>query len=301
MQMKQTIGCALALVMAAGVNGALAQGDKAAEVIAKTRKALGGAKLDAVKTLSVAAATQRNLGQMQISGDLEIALELPDRYLKAETSRGGLSGLTINSGFNGDQAILPANVSVGSGGTMVFRRGPSGPVADAPKLTDEQRAQLNTTSLRSARADLSRMMLGWFGTTHPSLQAQYTYAGEAESPDGKAHVIDVTDAGGFETRLLIDQKNYLPLMVTYKGRQPRMVTQTRSGQLPDAERMKREMAEAPLVEFALFFDDWREVSGITFPHMMRRAVAGETTEEWTISKVTVNPKFDSKKFDTAGK
>ena len=42
--------------------------------------------------------------------------------------------------------------------------------------------------LRSARADISRLMLGWFAAAHPSLDAQYTYAGEAESPDGKADV-----------------------------------------------------------------------------------------------------------------
>ena len=29
-------------------------------------------------------------------------------------------------------------------------------------------------------------MLGWFAMAHPALNAQYTYAGEAESPDGKA-------------------------------------------------------------------------------------------------------------------
>ena len=68
------------------------------------------------------------------------------------------------------------------------------------------------------------MMLGWFGTAHPALQATYTYAGEAESPDGKAHVIDVKNADGFAARLFIDQNNYLPLMVTYKGRQPRVMT-----------------------------------------------------------------------------
>ena len=132
------------------------------------------------------------------------------------------------------------------------------------------------------------MMLGWFGMAHPSLHSRYSYAGEAESPDGKAHVIDVKDAEGFEARLFIDQNNYLPLMVTYKGRQPRMVTQRTPGSgaaahggsgsgtearpLTDEEReklqqdgeaqIKREMADQPMVEFSLFFDDWREVGGI---------------------------------------
>ena len=65
--------------------------------------------------------------------------------------------------------------------------------------------------------------------------------------------------------------------------------------------MQREAADAPLVEFSMFFDDWREVDGLNFPHVMRRASAGETTEEWAIDKVKVNPKLDAKKFAVDGK
>src|SRR4029078_6332434 len=68
------------------------------------------------------------------------------------------------------------------------------------------------------------MMLGWFATAHPAAHAEYTFAGEAESPDGKAYVIDVKNADNFSARLFIDEQNNLPLMVTYKGPQPRMMT-----------------------------------------------------------------------------
>jgi hypothetical protein len=232
--------------------------------------------------------------------------------------------MTMSTGFNGDKAILPAGATMGAPGAMVIRMGPGGPIAgDGPKLTDEQKAQMNAASLRAARSELSRMMLGWFGMAHPTLKAQYTYAGEAESPDGKAHVIDVKDGDGFEARLFIDQNNYLPLMVTYKGRQPRMVTSrvpagggaaapqatTQTRHLTDEERkklqedtearIKQEMADQPLVEFSLFFDDWREVDGLQFPHVMRRGAGGETNEEWTINTVKVNPRLDAKKFDVS--
>ena len=59
---------------------------------------------------------------------------------------------------------------------------------------------------------------------------------------------------------------------------------------------KQMSQESPLVEFSYFFEDWREVDGINFPHKIRRASAGETNEEWTINKVKVNPKIDSKTF-----
>jgi hypothetical protein len=322
MRKHTLIGCAVAVVVALGAGTAAAQDAKAAEILAKTRKALGGAKLEGLKTLAIEAASQRNMGQMQMNADVEILLEMPDKYLRSEASR-GMMNMTMNTGFNGEQAILPANASMGAGGAMVIRMGPGGPIgADAPKLTDEQKAEVNRATLRSARVELSRLMLGWFGAAHPSLAAQYTYAGEAESPDGKAHVIDVKNGDGFEARLFVDQNNFLPLMVTYKGRQPRMVTaggpmtrstqsgagrqETQTRQLSAEERtkmqqdleaqVKRDVAEQPMVEFSIFFDDWRDVDGIQFPHLMRRGSGGETSEEWTISKVKMNPKIDAKRF-----
>lgn len=322
---------AIALLLLAGaVSPAYSQGAnatqdaKAAEVLAKTRKALGDKKLEALKTLSAQAQMDRNLGSVQASSEVELFIDMPGKYVRTEASR-GMGGMTMSTGFNGEKAILPGggNMSMGAGGPMVFRTGPGGAMhSEGAKPTPEQLAQINAASLKTSRAEVSRMMLGWFGAAHPALQAKYTYAGEAESPDGKAHVIDVKDADGFEARLFIDQNNFLPLMVTYKGRQPRMMTSgapmtrtmsSSAGQgkpLSEEERRRlvadtdkmltQQIAEQPLSDFSLFFDGWQEVDGLTFPHKMRRAVAGETTEEWTFSKVKVNPKIDPARFATGG-
>ena len=314
---------AIALLLLAGAVPAMAQDGKAEEVLAKTRKALGDKKVARLKTLSAQAQMDRNVGNVQASSEVELFVEMPDKFVRAEASR-GMGGMTMSTGFNGEKAILPGggNMLMGPGGSMVFRMGPGGTMQqDTSKPTPEQLAQINAASLKTSRAEVSRMMLGWFGAAHPSLQATYTYAGEAESPDGKAHVIDVKSPDGFEARLFIDQNNFLPLMVTYKGRQPRMVTNgmpmtrtmtagaTAGGQtkqLTDEERKKlaaeaekmltQQMADQPLSDFSLFFDDWQQVDGLTFPHKMRRAVAGETTEEWTFTKVKVNPKIDPARF-----
>ncbi len=68
----------------------------------------------------------------------------------------------------------------------------------------------------------------------------------------------------------------------------------------DAEKQLQAVPAQPpaMVEHTLFFDEWREVEGVQFPHRMRRAIAGATTEEWTFSKVKVNPKIDPKKFQS---
>jgi hypothetical protein len=219
----------------------------------------------------------------------------------------------MSAGFNGDRAILPAGATAASGGGMIIRMGGGAAMHADPhggeKPTPEQLEQMNSGAVRNARQEVSRLMLGWFAMPHPSLKAQYTYAGEAESPDGKAYVIDVKDEDGFAARLFIDQNSKLPLMLTYKGRQARMVTRTRGPQVTTTQGRPQQLSEeeakrlretavapAPMADFSLFFEDWREVDGVNFPHVVRRASEGATNEEWKVNKVKVNPKIDAKKF-----
>jgi len=328
----QSLGAGLiALTAIAGIHpAAVAQEDKKAdEVLAATRKAIGGKKLESLKSLSVQAATQRNAGNFQMTSDLELFVELPDKYMRSEASSNAMVSMGNTMGFNGDRALKSAAPSgfAPGGGMMIRMGGPGGPAPGAgEKPTPEQRQQIDRQMVRSSRHDISRLMLGWFAMTHPSLTARFTYAGEAESPDGKAFIIDVKNADGFAARLFIDESTQLPLMVTYQGPQPRMVMaggprpaaggaqptppaqprqlteEERKKLSTDAERQIREMEKQPpaMVEYTLFFDDWRDEDGIKFPHALRRALAGTTTEEWTVNKVKVNPKIDPKKFETEG-
>ena len=310
---QKLIGGAMAFAVLAGwPTGMVAESDKATEILAATRKAIGDKKLDALKTLSVEASLQRNLGNFQNQTDVEMLLDIPDKYVRSDVSS-GMMNMTITTGFNGDRAITPAGMRAMPGGAMVITMGAGAPAhqSEGEKPTPEQLEQINKTSLRNSRQEISRLMLGWFGTTHPSLKAQYAYVGEAEAPDGKAYVIDVKDEDGFAARLFIDQNSKLPLMVTYQGRQPRVMTmggpgmtrvttgEHRTVSAPTEEELKK-LREQPLptVEYSLFFDDWREVDGINFPHVIRRATKGTTEEEWAITKVKVNPKLDARKFET---
>lgn len=305
---------------------AAGQQDKAAEVMAETRKALGGKKLEGMKSFSVQAKVQRNLGNFQIGSEVEFLLDLPDKYLRSESMTGGSMPMAMSatSGFNGDTVIGRVNAPTlgGGGGAMTMRMvGPGGVVmGGGQEMTPEQQAEMQARQLRSARQDISRLMLGWFGTAHPAMAVEYAYAGEAESPDGRAHVIDVKGPDGFAARLFVDQESHLPLMLTYQG--PRMLTmggrggmvmgggggvQMQRGQQgrelteEEREKMREEIeklrTQAPeMVEHSLFFDDWRTADGIKFPHSIQRAVAGTTDEEWTLSRPRVNPKIDPKKF-----
>lgn len=312
--------CLLLVAASSGAATGGAQDAKALEVIAAARKAIGNDAPGSLDTLSVEAGVQRNVGAMQITSEVEILLDLPDKFVRTDQGTGPMAG-TMSVGFDGDTPIQPAGANVMRGGAVMIRMGrgpgggPDGPLPPSEKLTPEEQARADTQLVRMQRAEVSRLMLGWFASAHPSLDARYAYAGEAESPDGKAHVVDVTAGDGFSARLFIDQQTHLPLMVTYRAPQPRTITlggrrggppegrrapteEERAKQREDAERRIREMqAEPPvLVDMTLFFDDWRDVGGLRFPHNLRRAAAGTTNEEWTVTRVRVNPKIDPGKF-----
>jgi hypothetical protein len=48
--------------------------------------------------------------------------------------------------------------------------------------------------------------------------------GQAESPDGKADVIDVQGEGGFSAKLFIDAQTHLPLMLSWMDKEPLVMT-----------------------------------------------------------------------------
>ena len=325
-----SIAAAAAIAFAQPVAFIAQEVGKAAEIIALARKAIGEKKLDALKTFSVQTSLQRNIGERQINSDVEIVLDLPDKYLRHETATAGGGGMMTLAGggvtgFNGERALQKPGGNVPMGGSMMIRMGGPAGFSSGPteKLTPELLEQMNRTLVRSGQIEASRLMLGWFATAHPASKVQYTYAGDAESPDGKAYVIDVKNTDNFSARLFIDQQTHLPLMITYQAPQPRMLTaggasspmaggggghvvtqaagateEERKKAQAEAEKQIQELQKQPVVlaDYQIYFEDWRDTEGIKFPFKMRRAMAGATTEEWTVSKVKVNPKVDPKRF-----
>ena len=307
---RMVMGALAALMLAAAPVSAE---DKAADVLAAAREAIGGGKLASLKTISVQSKMARNMGERQMTSDLQILVETPDKYVRIEDITAPIAR-TMTSGFSGATAIRPAGVSMGAGGGMMIVMGGPGGAPPGPKMTPEQEVELNTMLLRSQRTEISRLMLGWLAMTHPSLDATYTYAGEAESPDGKAHVIDVK-SGEFAAQLFIDQATSLPLMLTYRGPEARSMTMRGPGgpavaapqhgaaapghapaQPPPAQVEAMRNDPPKMVDYQVYFSDWREAGGIKFPHVLQRATGGTTVEEWEITKVAVNQKIDPKKF-----
>lgn len=174
---------------------------------------------------------------------------------------------------------------------MMIRR----PGADNPHAQAQQQ--------NAVRAEMTRTMLGLLLTTPSSFPVEYKFAGEAESPDGKADVLEVKGANDFAVRLFLDQKSHKPLLLTYKGRKPRVVMSTGDGPRSE-EEIKKQIADAeakaasePLSEYQVTFNEYRDVGGVSLPHRLTKSIDNEVNEEWEISKFKLNPQLKPEKFE----
>jgi hypothetical protein len=288
----------VAAAVAAAFPGASAQDltAKAQELITQARAALGGDKL---KSLSVTGNYRRTMGQMEVAGEINYELLLPDKMVKTETMN-PMPGIEITriEALNGDDVWEDQRQSGGAGANVMIRRGPPGPGAD-PKQAQEMMRQF-------VRSDFARLLIGWLLTTPSSFPIEFSFAGEAESPEGKADVLDVKGPDRFAARLFLDQKTHYPLMLTYQGKKPRVMTMRRTTADPPKnpsappdemkDAMKDEIAKQPDVEFRIYLSDYREVDGVSIPHRLTRTIEDEVNEEFEIKNVKINPQLKAEKF-----
>ena len=289
----------ISVAMTLGSIAARIEGDtKAAQLLAQARAALGGEKnLAKVRGLTFSGSYERTLGDRQLSGEVTIDLQLPDRMLRTETMNPvGDMTVIVEQGINGEKLLRNQRTVNGPPGAIV-RMAPPPANADA-----------EAQAVRTARADLARTVLVMLVTSPSSLPVEFAYSGEAEADEGRADVLDVTGAGSFAAKLFLDQKTHRPLMLQYRGVAPQMRIQTQQVQgPPDPERLRRAeqaardaagAAPAPqVVDIALYVDEYKPVDGVMLPHHVSRSIDGKPTEEMTFTTIKVNPAFKPGTFD----
>jgi hypothetical protein len=329
-----------------------AQGGDADRILAAARQALGGdKKLDAVKSLAIEGRAMRiSPAGTSTESEFEVAIELPDKFMRRDVlaSMGNMS-IYRHSGFNGDGVInevdAPPQLAGGGGNVVMFRSagpggstmtvGSGGTTMSGAAQTPEQQEAARKATLVAARQDFARMALGMFAKSPAAYPLAMTFAGQAESPDGKADVIEVKGEGDFTARLFVDATTHLPLMLSWMAKEPLTMSRSMSsgpggattvavgggvshgamaappGQAPRAnmtpeerekmakqidEQMKEAEAKRRVVEYRLFYGDYRAIDGVQVPHRLQRSVDGKPVEEVTFEKVKVNARIDAKKF-----
>jgi hypothetical protein len=283
--MQRVIIYLMSLLMTLGSFVARAAGDqKVEQLLAQARAALGGDKnLNKIKGLTATGTYQRTLQDRQLSGEITIDLELPDKILRTE-SMNPMGDITVitEQGINGDTLLRHQHAVNPPSGAMI--RMPPAPTGDAA-----------TQAMRNARADFARTALALIFTSPASMPLDYSYGGEAESDDGKADVLDAKGEGSFAVKIFLDKATHRPLMLAYRGVAPRVVIQTQRGPAPAGGARPAEHGDAPpaadLVDIQLFLDEYKSVSGVMVPHHLSRSIDGKPAEDMTFTSITLNPVF----------
>lgn len=293
--------------------------DRVAEVLGQVKKALGGDKLSAVKAVSAEGPFRRTMGQRDMEGTIYLTLVRPDKIRRSEEM--GMAGMAGGpmveriSAFDGTEAWDDIQNRGGMGGNVRMEiRGPGGPGGPGGPLTPEQ---IEQQRLRRMRMELQRWTVALFAES----PQPFTDAGVAESPDGKADVLETKDEAGRAVRLFIDQQSHLPLMVQYQEVRPRVMMMggpggpggrggrgpqggplPEGGQRPSEDEMRQRVEEMrrqgppPPSAFTMHLSDHKTVDGVMLPHKIGIAIEGEPNEEWTIERFKVNPSVKADEF-----
>jgi hypothetical protein len=71
--------------------------------------------------------------------------------------------------------------------------------------------------LAATKQEFAYLWLGMFAASFDTFPLTFTYAAEAEAPQGTAHVLDVRGPGTFAARLFVFAETHLPVMVAWDG------------------------------------------------------------------------------------
>jgi hypothetical protein len=275
--------------------------DAAATVLTATRQALGGEqKLAAVKSVLATGRTRQVRGDNLVPIEFEIAMELPERYVRKDEIPAQESGPTL-SGFSGADLIqFPAPTAPTGRGAVVTPERGAGPGREGGP-SPEQMAAARRSRLAAVKQDFVRLTLGMFASSFSSAPLTFSYVAKAEAPEGKADVLAVTGPDNFSARLFVNAETHLPIMITWTQPAGPQRGGPRGGPPPGREGAPPPAREggppsAP-PESRLFYADYREVSGLKLPFRLRRAVGADTIEETTFDTFKINPKIDPKKFE----
>jgi hypothetical protein len=223
---------------------AQAPGRDPAPILAAAREALGGEKrLSGVKNFVATGRTRQVRGDNLVPIEFEIAVELPDKYVRKDEIPAQESGPT-STGFNGDELIqLPVPAPPGPPPAAAQGR------VGAPPPQPPSQAQLDAARamrVAAVKQDFVRLTLGMFAGSFSSYPLTFTYVGQAEAPQGKADVLEAKAPPNFSLQLFINSQTHLPIMVSWKQAPGRAGGGRGRGEGPPPEGRGR--GEAPQAE-----------------------------------------------------
>jgi hypothetical protein len=280
---------------------------KTERVLGALKAAIGGARVEAIKTLSAAGSMRQVFGDNDRTTGVEYFFLLPNHYQRIEQMvlPNGLPGPRMAQTINGDEQWFGLLTS-SPAGMFVTRSGPQPGAERSGAAGGNRRSRMY--------GEFLRILLGMLPVPSALATTTFTYAGTARSQENaEAEVLDV-QARGFEGKLFIDKRTHLALMLTFQapdmnatiGRLPQFRRKQGESQEDARKRIEAE-GQGPwptgppaIVEHQVYFAEPKKVDGISLPTRFTRAVNGKTVEEIEITKYTINPKIDGAQFQRKG-
>ncbi|PYR59181.1 MAG: hypothetical protein DMF85_08560 [Acidobacteria bacterium] len=309
----------LASALAACFSAALVgQPPDAKQILSGAREALGGEKkLAEVRTFVATGRTRQLRGNNLVPIEFEIDCELPDKFVRKDDFPAQDTDPTT-LGFNGETLI------------QVPPPPPAPPAASAQGPGRGGGRGGGPPRVIAVKQDFARLTLGMFAASFAGYPVTFKYAAQAEAPEGKADVLDVSGPANFAARFLVQRDTHLPVMLMWQTPVTNVVMkipgQPAAGPVPpgavvvdapappagsagQAERdqyaaaianlRRQTLSQAKPIENRIYYADYRNVDGLKLPFRIRRAVAGETIEETTFDQIRINAKIDPRKFEVS--
>lgn len=223
--------------------------------IARAVAALGGAeRLRDVRTLSMSGTHRRAVSGQERSGTFELYFMSPDRLKKIETSQVEQVRFSVTQALNQDDTWSRTDVTM---------NGAKVKVSDPPDSIHTRRLY---------KAQFTPHLLP-FLLANPELNSM-VFSQE------KPLVFAFRAPDGIEGRVVLDEKTYLPVTMTYRGR-PMLIIGDDSGV---------ETHPPPTdAELQVYFSDYRAQDGILLPHLMRVELNGKFVEQFELQTCRINP------------
>ena len=281
---------------------------KGAAILAEVRTALGGeARFAAVQNLEVKGKSARAMGSGILEGDFEYQISMPDKFRRKEalSANGGEFAINFTMVLNG-QDVLEDSAMGGSrnqnidnfdsgrgnrgGGPANISAALSGVQLPANATPEEQQ----DAQRRAMGAEMERLLMAVLLTS----PAPVEWLGTAESPDGTADVLQFHTPDDVATRLLVDTKTRMPLMLTWTGIAPQLGNfGNRGGRGGRGNQGGRGRGNVNTpTTLTMYLSDYKNVNGVRLPHLIQRGPNGETTEEYVVKNYKINQTFKAEMF-----
>ena len=299
---------------------------KAQNIIQQAREALGGeANLKAIQSLTMQGKFTATLMGRPAQGDLKIEMVLPGKYLRtSSTIQGDLlqcfnegeawsdfkrnelgmggggadgGGAAGGGGFGG---VGGADGGGGAGGGGFGGGGGGGggrgggrggggtgmPPAGGQRPGGGGGFANNPAMLKTIKQDYSYLLISFLLTEPLNQKLSYLYENEIPTKESKADIIRVTGRENFNFWLFVDQKSHRLVGYAYQTMAPRRQDVTDVAE-----------AEPKMIDVRVFFEDYKQVGNVYFPHLVRKASNNQILEELKISKIKINENIKDKKFE----